>query len=103
MRLVKRVQSSNMNFIQTEVNIDTVYVRFNEEKWFIDDEEGNPIQAGWIYDEEQYEIREYIEKISLEKDSLAQVLMETINTSYETQIKNEETMMEIVNMIGGLQ
>lgn len=103
MRLVKRVQSSNMNFIQTEVNIDTVYVRFNEEKWFIDDEEGNPIQAGWIYDEEQYEIREYIEKISLEKDSLAQALMETVNTSYETQIKNEETMMEIVNMIGGLQ
>lgn len=103
MRLVKRVQSSNMNFIQTEVNVDTVYVRFNEEKWFIDDEEGNPIQAGWIYDEEQYEIREYIEKISLEKDSLAQALMETVNTSYETQIKNEETMMEIVNMIGGLQ
>lgn len=103
MRLVKRVQSSNMNFIQTEVNVDTVYVRFNEEKWFIDDEEGNPVQAGWIYDEEQYEIREYIEKISLEKDSLAQVLMETVNTSYETQIKNEETMMEIVNMIGGLQ
>lgn len=103
MRLVKRVQSSNMNFIQTEVNVDTVYVRFNEEKWFIDDEEGNPVQAGWIYDEEQYEIREYIEKISLEKDSLAQALMETVNTSYETQIKNEETMMEIVNMIGGLQ
>lgn len=103
MRLVKRVQSSNINFIQTEVNIDTVYVRFNKEKWFIDDEEGNPVQAGWIYDEEQYEIREYIEKISLEKDSLAQALMETVNTSYETQIKNEETMMEIVNMIGGLQ
>ena len=37
------------------------------------------------------------------KDSLAQALMETINASYGTQIKNEETMMEIVNMIGCLQ
>lgn len=103
MKIFKNVRGSMENVASIEVNVDTVYVRFNEEKWFIDDEEGNPIQAGWIYDEEQYEIREYIEKISLEKDSLAQALMETVNTSYETQLKNEETMMEVINMIGGLQ
>ena len=102
MKLVKRVQSSNLNFIQTEVNVDTVYVRFNEEKWFVESEDGMPVHVGWIYDEEQYEIREYIEKISSDNSILSELMMETVNESYQIQLTNEQHLMEIYNIIGGM-
>ena len=57
---------------EIEVNVDTVYIRRNiqriEEKNFV----------GWEYKEEQYSIREYIEKITQDKQLLKQAIDELI-------------------------
>lgn len=101
MKLIKRVQSSSTDFIPLEVNVDTVYVRFNEEKWFIE-EDSEPIHIGYIYDEEQYGIREYIEKISKENSILSLTLMDTINGIFEKQIEYDELLMDLANEVMGV-
>lgn len=57
--MLERVHSSNRAFNRLEVNVDTVYVRFNEEEWIEDD-----VQLGWVYDETQYSLRSYIENLT---------------------------------------
>lgn len=76
MEIKKNVHSSNLTFKQLEVNVDTVFYRFNEKEWIEKDEEtGEEVQLGWVYDEIWYDKDSYIEEISSEnqelKDNLA--------------------------------
>ena len=62
----KNVQSSNLEFKKQEVNIDTVFTRFNERKWIEDGE-----HIGWVYDEMWETIPEFAERISSENEMLS--------------------------------
>lgn len=66
----KRVKSSNKIFKPIEVNVDTVYVRWDEQKWFNEDGE----LAGFEYYELQYEIKKFMESLASE-ESLGMVAM----------------------------
>lgn len=70
MKTLEKVHSSNRVFDRLEVNVDTVYVRFNEEKWVEDD-----VQLGWIYDETQYNLRGYIESLTSNEDTQSIALL----------------------------
>ena len=93
----KNVQSSNLTFKQLEVNVDTVFYRFNEEKWIEDD-----VHVGWIYDEIWYDKNEYIEEISRDSELLSQALVETILTNEQVKMDLEMAIVELFNMLGGM-
>lgn len=65
MEIKKNVYSSNLTFKQLEVNVDTVFYRFNEKEWIEDGE-----HLGWVYDEIWYDKDSYIEEISSKNKEL---------------------------------
>lgn len=97
MNVIKNVHSSNLTFKQLEVNVDTVFYRFNEKEWIEDD-----VQLGWIYDEIWYEKDNYIEKISEQNSLLESTIVEMANSTYETQTQIEGAITELVEMMGGM-
>lgn len=103
MQVKKNVYSSNKTFRQLEVNVDTVFYRFNEKKWLEkDDETGKEVQLGWIYDEIWYDKDNYIEEVSKENKKLSQALIEITMMSAENNQQNKQAIVELANMIGGL-
>lgn len=97
MEVKENVYSSNLQFNRLEVNVDTVFVRYNERKWIEDD-----IHVGWIYDEVWYNKDKYIEKVSNENEVLSQALVESILVNEQSKTELEMAMVEIVNIIGGM-
>lgn len=69
MKVFNNVRSSAKHIPSVEVNVDTVYIRSSIEK--VDEEEFK----GWEYDEVQYTIREYLEKLTNEEDAGMLALM----------------------------
>lgn len=70
-----------------EVNVDTVYLRTNIEK--VEEEEFE----GWEYDEVQYPIQQYIEKLANEEDTGMLALMVSM-------LMSEVDMLKM--MVGGM-
>lgn len=66
-----------------EVNKDTVYIRTNIEK--VEEEEFE----GWEYDEVQYPIQQYIEKLANEEDAGMLALMVSMLMSEVDMLKSE--------------
>ena len=97
MEIKENVCSSNLQFKRLEVNVDTVFVRYNEKKWIEDN-----VHVGWIYDEIWYNKDKYIEKVSTENEVLSQALVESMLVSEQTKVELEMAMVEIVNIIGGM-
>ena len=89
--------SSNLQFDRLEVNVDTVFVRYNERKWIEDD-----VHIGWIYDEIWYNKDKYIEKVSTENEVLSQALVESMLTNEQTKMELEMAMVELFNLLGGM-
>ena len=73
-----------------EVNIDTVYVRSNIEK--IEEMEF----SGWEYNEIQYAVREYLEKLTNEEDSGMLALMVSMLMSEVDMLTARVTQLEEV-------
>lgn len=101
-----RIHSSNMEFKELEVNVDTVYVRSNPEKWIDED-----VHVGWIYDEVQYNKDSFIELITKKNEALELELIETnmemlgiVSTVVsQNEIEQAEMLMDIMDMISQLQ
>ena len=103
MVIKNNVHSSNKVFKQLEVNIDTVFYRFNERKWYEEDEEtGKKVHIGWIYDEIWYEKDNYIEELSKENELLSQALIDISTEVAKENIKNEAAIVELANLLGGM-
>ncbi len=66
-----------------EVNVDTVYIRSNIEK--VEEEDF----TGWEYDEVQYTIREYLEKLTNEEDASMLALIVSMLMSEVDMLKSE--------------
>lgn len=66
-----KVRGSQKNVPPLEINVDTVYVRYNVVRINEND------FVGWEYDEIQYGIREYIEVVGTENDNLKTTQLET--------------------------
>ena len=97
MEIKENVHSSNLQFKRLEVNIDTVFVRYNERKWIEDN-----VHVGWIYDEIWYNKDKYIEKVSTENEVLSQALVESMLSSENTKTELSEAIVELTNLIGGV-
>lgn len=99
----KNVYSSNLTFKQLEVDVDTVFYRFNEREWLEKDEEsGKEVHLGWIYDEIWYEKNHYIETISTENEMLAEALVELTTSTQKQREENDQALVELVEMLGGM-
>lgn len=70
MIIKKNVESSNIEFKQQEVGIDTVFTRFDEEKLY--DEDG--VHVGWRYNEIWEDKDEFLERVSKENQQLKEDL-----------------------------
>lgn len=66
-----KVRGSQDSIPPLEINVDTVYVRYNVSR--IESEEF----TGWEYDEVQYGLREYIEVVGTENENLKTTQLET--------------------------
>ena len=97
MKLRQNVQSSNVIFKPLEVNVDTVFYRFNERKWVEDD-----VHIGWIYDEIWYEKDIYIEKISKENEELSAAIMELTLKNFDANNEMQDAIMQLTNLLGGM-
>jgi len=62
--VARRIESSNKIFKPIEVNVDTVYLRWDEEQIL----DSNNELIGFKYDEEQYSIKVFIETLSSKED-----------------------------------
>ena len=65
MKVFNKIRGTMTTVPSIEVNIDTVYIRSNIAK--IDTENFK----GWEYDEVQYDVKEYVENLSLTQDTQA--------------------------------
>ncbi len=83
MKVYNNVRSSAQHIPSVEVNVDTVYIRSNVEK--IEEEEFE----GWEYDEVQYTIREYLEKLTNEEDASMLALIVSMLMSEVDMLKSE--------------
>ena len=88
MKVFNNVRSSAKHIPSVEVNVDTVYIRSNIEK--VDEEEFK----GWEYDEVQYTIREYLEKLTNEEDASMLALMVSMLMSEVDMLANRVQMLE---------
>lgn len=66
-----KVRGSQVSIPPLEINVDTVYVRYNVSR--IESEEF----TGWEYDEVQYGLKEYIEVVGTENENLKATQLET--------------------------
>lgn len=66
-----KVRGSQDSIPPLEINVDTVYVRYNVSR--IESEDF----TGWEYDEVQYGLKEYIEVIGTENENLKATQLET--------------------------
>lgn len=66
-----KVRGSQDSIPPLEINVDTVYVRYNVSR--IESEEF----TGWEYDEVQYGLKEYIEVVGTENENLKTTQLET--------------------------
>jgi hypothetical protein len=82
-KVYNNVRSSAQHIPSVEVNVDTVYIRSNVEK--IEEEEFE----GWEYDEVQYTIREYLEKLTNEEDASMLALIVSMLMSEVDMLKSE--------------
>ena len=87
MKVYQNVRGSQKQVPQVEVNKDTVYIRSNIERIEEDD------FTGWEYDEVQYPIQQYIEKLTNEEDLSAVAMLLSITLSEVDMLKS---------MIGGM-
>ena len=62
MKYIPNVQGSQQSIRPIDVNIDTVYIRMNVKRIETED------FTGWLYDEIQYTLREYIETLIGQED-----------------------------------
>lgn len=83
MKVYNNVRSSARHIPSVEVNVDTVYIRSNIAK--VEEEEFE----GWEYDEIQYTIREYLEKLTNEEDASMLALMVSMLMSEVDMLKSE--------------
>lgn len=87
MKVFNDVRSSARHIPSVEVNVDTVYIRSNVVR--VEEEEFE----GWEYDEVQYPIQQYIEKLANEED--AGMLALTVS-----MLMREVDMLKM--MVGGM-
>lgn len=71
MKQFLKVRGSQETIQPLEINVDTVYVRYNVARI------NNDSFVGWEYDEIQYGIREYIEVVGTENENLKITQLET--------------------------
>lgn len=71
MKQFLKVRGSQETIQPLEINVDTVYVRYNVARI------NNDSFVGWEYDEIQYGIREYIEVVGTENENLKVTQLET--------------------------
>lgn len=71
MKQFLKVRGSQETVPPLEINVDTVYVRYNVARI------NNDSFVGWEYDEIQYGIREYIEVVGTENENLKVTQLET--------------------------
>lgn len=83
MKVLNDVRSTAQRIPSVEVNVDTVYIRSNIVK--VEEEEFE----GWEYDEIQYTIREYLEKLTNEEDASMLALMVSMLMSEVDMLKSE--------------
>ena len=88
MKVFNNVRSSAKHIPSVEVNVDTVYIRSSIEK--VDEEEFK----GWEYDEVQYTIREYLEKLTNEEDTGMLALIVSMLMSEVDMLANRVQMLE---------
>lgn len=88
MKVFNNVRSSAKHIPSVEVNVDTVYIRSSIEK--VDEEEFK----GWEYDEVQYTIREYLEKLTNEEDASMLALMVSMLMSEVDMLANRVQILE---------
>lgn len=88
MKVYNNVRSSARHIPSVEVNVDTVYIRSNIAK--VEEEEFE----GWEYDEVQYTIREYLEKLTNEEDASMLALMVSMLMSEVDMLANRVQMLE---------
>lgn len=87
MKVYNNVRGTMKYIPSIEVNVDTVYLRTNIEK--VEEEEFE----GWEYDEVQYPIQQYIEKLANEEDTGMLALMVSM-------LMSEVDMLKM--MVGGM-
>ena len=106
MKIFQNVRSTATNIPSVEVNVDTVYVRSDikrvEEMEF----------SGWEYNEVQYPLREYIEKLLDTETGQFKIAQNTIETLEIVSALNElqkleqaqsnTEMIELMMMMGGM-
>ena len=90
MKIFQNIRSTAEYVPSIEVNIDTVYVRSNIEK--IEEMEF----SGWEYNEIQYAVREYLEKLTNEEDSGMLALMVSVLMSEVDMLTARVTQLEEV-------
>ena len=90
MKIFQNIRSTAEYVPIIEVNIDTVYVRSNIEK--IEEMEF----SGWEYNEIQYAVREYLEKLTNEEDSGMLALMVSMLMSEVDMLTARVTQLEEV-------
>lgn len=66
-----KVRGSRDYIPPLEINVDTVYVRYNVSRVESED------FTGWEYDEVQYGLKEYIEVVGTENENLKTTQLET--------------------------
>lgn len=90
MKIFQNIRSTAEYVPNIEVNIDTVYVRSNIEK--IEEMEF----SGWEYNEIQYAIHEYLEKLTNEEDSGMLALMVSMLMNEVDMLTARVTQLEEV-------
>ncbi len=106
MKIFQNVRSTAKNIPSIEVNVDTVYVRSSiiriEEMEF----------SGWEYNEIQYPLREYIEKL-LDTETGQLIIAENTTETLEVvsflneqqkveQAQSNAELIELIMMLGGM-
>lgn len=86
MTTIKNVRGTQITVPETEINIDTVYLRSNIHQ--VQDEEGNFL---WEYDEQQLTVPEYLKIIvpqnqEISDNAITELL--TLFVSYQEQVDN---------------
>ena len=89
----KKVQGSQNEVPNLEINVDTVYLRDNIVKK--SNEEGNPY---WEYDEVQMTLNEYFKKVIPDNEK-ASAELSLLFSTYQAQV--DSALAELSILIGG--
>ena len=80
---MKKIKGTMQQVKPIEVNVDTVYIRTNITRVKTED------FTGWEYDEEQYNIRDYVENLSSSTDVGMLALMMSMLMNEVDMLKSE--------------